>query len=156
MAAVYQCRQVVDEQGRVSYLPVADAAEPGPGRLVALAATVNAAVVTAGSQVPKSVAAVAGTALAPTLANDAGQAVAAAVSGDYATAVAHGLPAVLGVVGALVALLTPSPVLGAIADDVLDERIKQAVGGLTAEQLLALLDAKAGAEPVKTVGHLDT
>ncbi|MDD4915732.1 MAG: hypothetical protein PHW13_11930 [Methylococcales bacterium] len=77
-----------------------------------MASAVSAAVVQAGSQVPKSVAAVAGTALAPTLGDSLVKAAGAAAIGDWLNAVVYGLPALLGLLGAIIGVLTPNPVLG--------------------------------------------
>jgi hypothetical protein len=109
-------------------------------------------VAAAGAQVPRSVAAVAGTALAPTLADNAANALAAFLAGDYIGLLKFGLPALLGISGALVAVLTPSPQAAALSA----AQLQALLAELSTEQRQVLVDglppAGAAVAPVPTVG----
>lgn len=78
-------------------------------RLRGVLAAVGRAVQQNGQTVPRPVAAVAATALGPTVADNLGRALACWAAGDYAGAAGYGLPVVVAVAGALVALVTPGP-----------------------------------------------
>lgn len=149
---VYRCRKQIAESGAVVYIPIAQtSAVAGLAAIAAQLSAVKSAVAAAGGQVPRSVAAVAGTALAPTLADNAANAFAALVAGDYIGLLKFGLPALLGISGALVAVLTPSPQAALLSTD----QLQALIAGLSAEQRQVLLDglSPAGAEaaPVPTV-----
>jgi hypothetical protein len=140
---IYRCRKVLAESGEVVYVPVASSAElDTPGAIAAVALAVRSALLAAGAQAPRRVAAVAGTVMAPTLADNASHALASLMGGDYLGAVKFGLPAVLGIAATLLAVLTPDARPETLSAT---DLLRQALAGLSPEQLAALLDKPVAA-----------
>lgn len=92
-----------------------------------------AAVLAAGAQIPRPAAAIGATAITPIIYQQAGAAIMSGLAGDYVGAITNGLPALVGIFGAVVALCTPSP------KGQTDEDIHSAVSRMSGDQLFGLL-----------------
>jgi hypothetical protein len=68
-------------------------------------------------------------------------AVVAGLAGDYLGAVTNGVPALLGIIGGLAAILLPEKSSGSLTD----AQIQNVVSSLTRQQLISLLDGSANA-----------
>ena len=139
MSGVYQ--KVTDAAGQVQFVEI-PAATPTAASDSGAPALVSAGFQALGQWVGARAAetstqlgALGGAIAAPVIVDNAGKAVLAGLSGDYAATISYGLPAVLGIFGALAAMITPDKHTG-----LSDEQIKTAVAALKREQLISLLE----------------
>jgi hypothetical protein len=132
----------VDGAGNVSFVPVLE-------RVAVSAPAVKQFVLDRSGEVSTFLGLMGGSAVSPVVANSVHAAWPLLVAGDFGGALLAGLPALLGVAGALAAVLTPEKDKG-----LSEAQISSAVGALGREQLVALLDRSvADIEPVRTAGE---
>ena len=135
-------QRVIDRAGNVNFVAVAQgapqpqsAAQLGTALLSSSASVVSSYVSARAGEVSTAAGVAAGGALAPTIYQNAATAIALGLAGDYAGAAMNGIPAIIGIAGCLAAIFTPDKVKG-----LSDDQIKTAVGALSHEQLIGLLD----------------
>jgi len=146
-------RQVVDGAGNVSFVPVSGAVSAGAsggfgGMVSGAAGAVGDYMSARSGEQSTLLGAVGGAALAPTIAQNVADTLVSVATGNYVGALATGLPALIGIVGSLAAIFTPEKAKG-----LSDDEIKTAVGGLSREQLISLLEQSASADSTGNAGN---
>lgn len=87
-----------------------------------------------------------GSVAAPTIADSIGKAIVAGLSGDYVTCAMYGVPALLGIIGSLAAIVTSEKSKGPT-----DEEIHASVARMSRDQLISLLQ-----QPVQTAQSMQS
>lgn len=138
-------KKVTDGQGNVSFVEVSQGSLP----IDAVSVAGEWLKARAGESSTK-IGAIGGVVAAPTIADYAGKAVIAGLAGDYVSCAMYGVPALVGIVGSLAAIVTPEKPKGPT-----DEEIHSAVARMPRDQLISLLNqpiATAASGPVPTAG----
>jgi hypothetical protein len=91
---------------------------------------------------------IAGAAAAPTIADNAGKAVIAGLAGDYISCAMYGVPALVGIVGSLAAIIKPDNKLKGPTND----QIKSHVAALSRDELISLLQSTGTPSVMQSTG----
>lgn len=129
-------KKVTDGQGNVSFVEVSQSSLP-TAAVSAAGAWLNAR----SGETSTQLGAIGGAVAAPTLVDYIGKAVIAGLAGDYVSCAMYGVPALLGIIGSLAAIVTPDKQKGPT-----DEEIHASVARMSREQLVSMLQL-----PVQTV-----
>ncbi|MFA6051562.1 MAG: hypothetical protein WC762_03130 [Methylobacter sp.] len=133
-------KKVTDGLGNVSFVEISQSSNSDQLATTAIGIAGDWLAARAGES-STALGAVAGTALAPTIVDNLTQAAIGFATGNYLAVVTNGIPAAVGIFGAIAAIITPDKSKGPT-----DEEIHASVARMPRDQLIGLLQ-----QPVQTV-----